>query len=395
MWMSPEMIEAGQYDARTDIWSLGITAIELAQMKPPLSDVQPPVRVLFLIPSNPPPTLDKPEFWSAEFREFLGACLTKDPAGRPDAPGALRHAFISAVANNGAAELLGLVDAYHAADANASVRSPSSSDSTLASTWRCQGVSAPAFGACAGLPSDNSPTSNATANGCAKASVYPASAYANADPNATLLLHAHALRPNVDLDVDQADATLLRPADALHTDDFAFMCDYDVDSPRPSSTSQQWGGRGDTLIPPKSFPVPVSDVPPTSSSSNQPPSPKSSLSSKPSSKPASKPSSTASSLPGSSRTDAHAAMHETLRGLAVGESTAHGTAGGVESRLPPSPQGTMQWDGAQARTGHEARTHVHAKGTRTRPHARAHAHALSHASARECATWKRWQRQRR
>ena len=50
MWMSPEMIEAGSYDQR-DLWSLGITAIELAEMNPPHHDVNPPVRVLFLIPT--------------------------------------------------------------------------------------------------------------------------------------------------------------------------------------------------------------------------------------------------------------------------------------------------------------------------------------------------------
>jgi len=97
MWMSPEMIEAGQYDHRTDIWSLGITAIELAETQPPLHDVTPSVRVLFLIPSKPPPTLEHPEHWSSEFRDFLRACLMKDPTQRPDAPGALLLPFLKTV----------------------------------------------------------------------------------------------------------------------------------------------------------------------------------------------------------------------------------------------------------------------------------------------------------
>ena len=88
MWMSPEMIEVGQYDHRTDIWSLGITAIELAQLTPPLFDITPVVRVLFLIPSRPAPTLDEPDKWTRTFCEFLAACLSKDPSMRLEAAGA-------------------------------------------------------------------------------------------------------------------------------------------------------------------------------------------------------------------------------------------------------------------------------------------------------------------
>lgn len=93
MYMSPEMIEEGQYDHRTDLWSLGITAIELAQMRPPLAEVKPAVRVLFLIPSRPAPELEKPDRWSANFNSFISALLVKDPAYRPDAAAALRHPF--------------------------------------------------------------------------------------------------------------------------------------------------------------------------------------------------------------------------------------------------------------------------------------------------------------
>ena len=94
MWMSPEMIEAGSYDHRTDIWSLGITALELAQLNPPHFEVSPPVRVLFLIPQLPPPTLEKPELWSSAFLRFVERCLVKEPTERLDAAAALQEPFI-------------------------------------------------------------------------------------------------------------------------------------------------------------------------------------------------------------------------------------------------------------------------------------------------------------
>mmetsp|Transcript_53326 Transcript_53326/g.137917 ORF Transcript_53326/g.137917 Transcript_53326/m.137917 type:complete len:720 (-) Transcript_53326:196-2355(-) len=96
MWMSPEMIEAGSYDRRTDIWSLGITAIELAQLNPPHFDVSPPVRVLFLIPQLPPPQLERPEQWSSPFVHFVSRCVLKEPSERPDAAGLLLDPFVNA-----------------------------------------------------------------------------------------------------------------------------------------------------------------------------------------------------------------------------------------------------------------------------------------------------------
>nr|XP_014350789.1 PREDICTED: myosin-IIIa [Latimeria chalumnae] len=74
-WMAPEVIACEQqldstYDARCDIWSLGITAIELGDGDPPLADLH-PMRALFKIPRNPPPTLRQPELWSAELNDFI------------------------------------------------------------------------------------------------------------------------------------------------------------------------------------------------------------------------------------------------------------------------------------------------------------------------------------
>ena len=91
-YRSPEVILRAGYCGKADIWSLGITAIELAQMEPPLFDVTPAVRVLFLIPSRPPPTLAEPARWSSAFVNFVSSCLVKDPNGRPDASRALDQA---------------------------------------------------------------------------------------------------------------------------------------------------------------------------------------------------------------------------------------------------------------------------------------------------------------
>jgi len=97
-WMAPEVISVQKgkgdgYDFKADIWSLAITAIELAEGKPPLFDIA-SLRVIFLIPARPPPTLQDQSKWSSEFNDFLSICLQKDPAKRPSASSLLAHPFV-------------------------------------------------------------------------------------------------------------------------------------------------------------------------------------------------------------------------------------------------------------------------------------------------------------
>uniref|UniRef100_A0A8C9VF53 non-specific serine/threonine protein kinase n=1 Tax=Scleropages formosus TaxID=113540 RepID=A0A8C9VF53_SCLFO len=96
-WMAPEVIACDEnpdstYDYRSDIWSLGITALEMAEGAPPLCDMH-PMRALFLIPRNPPPKL-KSKKWSKKFVDFIEGCLVKTYASRPSTEQLLKHSFI-------------------------------------------------------------------------------------------------------------------------------------------------------------------------------------------------------------------------------------------------------------------------------------------------------------
>lgn len=92
-WMAPEVIQEVGYDVKADLWSLGITAIEMAEGKPPYSNIH-PMRAIFMIPSRPPPRLTEPDKWSKEFNDFVALALTKNPEQRPNATELLKHPFI-------------------------------------------------------------------------------------------------------------------------------------------------------------------------------------------------------------------------------------------------------------------------------------------------------------
>merc|ERR1719284_299990 len=97
-WMAPEVVACETfrdepYDYRVDIWSLGVTLIEFAQMEPPFHEMT-PMRVLLKIQKSDPPKLDHPNRWSREFNDFLKQCLVKDANRRPSAQELLKHPFI-------------------------------------------------------------------------------------------------------------------------------------------------------------------------------------------------------------------------------------------------------------------------------------------------------------
>ncbi|XP_017779525.1 PREDICTED: serine/threonine-protein kinase 3 isoform X2 [Nicrophorus vespilloides] len=92
-WMAPEVIQEIGYDCVADIWSLGITALEMAEGKPPYGEIH-PMRAIFMIPTKPPPSFREPDIWSPEFIDFVSICLVKNPEERATASTLLQHVFI-------------------------------------------------------------------------------------------------------------------------------------------------------------------------------------------------------------------------------------------------------------------------------------------------------------
>ncbi|XP_016410895.1 serine/threonine-protein kinase 10-like [Sinocyclocheilus rhinocerous] len=103
-WMAPEVVmcetmKDAPYDYKADIWSLGITLIELAQIEPPHHELN-PMRVLLKIAKSEPPTLEQPAKWSMEFKDFLKKALDRNPETRPTTAQLLEHPFVSSVKTN-------------------------------------------------------------------------------------------------------------------------------------------------------------------------------------------------------------------------------------------------------------------------------------------------------
>eukprot|EP01116_Phalansterium_solitarium_P019532 TRINITY_DN5496_c0_g1_i1.p1 TRINITY_DN5496_c0_g1~~TRINITY_DN5496_c0_g1_i1.p1 ORF type:complete len:1067 (-),score=461.99 TRINITY_DN5496_c0_g1_i1:270-3470(-) len=99
-WMAPEIIanKTGHepYDQKCDVWSLGITMLELAEMNPPLHEIH-PMKALMMIPMRDPPTFQQPDKWTRDFKDFVNQCLVKDPAHRKNCDELLVHPFVASV----------------------------------------------------------------------------------------------------------------------------------------------------------------------------------------------------------------------------------------------------------------------------------------------------------
>jgi len=93
LYMSPEVIEGFPYDAKADIWSLGITTIEISQGRLPFADAN-VMRAIGLIVNGPPPTVNEPSKFSPELNSFIATCLEKDPLKRKKAAEMLTHPFL-------------------------------------------------------------------------------------------------------------------------------------------------------------------------------------------------------------------------------------------------------------------------------------------------------------
>ncbi|XP_068277705.1 LOW QUALITY PROTEIN: STE20-like serine/threonine-protein kinase [Nyctibius grandis] len=102
-WMAPEVVQCetskeSPYGYKADIWSLGITLIEMAEMEPPYHELN-PFRVLLKITKSQPPTLRHPKRWSEDFKDFLRKSLEKSPEARWSASQLLQHPFVAGISD--------------------------------------------------------------------------------------------------------------------------------------------------------------------------------------------------------------------------------------------------------------------------------------------------------
>ena len=93
-WMAPELIRGMNYDDKVDVWSLGITILEMTDGEPPLLR-EPPLRALLLITINDPPNVKDPSKWSKALQHFLSNCLVVNPKDRASAAQLLSHPFLN------------------------------------------------------------------------------------------------------------------------------------------------------------------------------------------------------------------------------------------------------------------------------------------------------------
>ncbi|PRP89502.1 hypothetical protein PROFUN_01365 [Planoprotostelium fungivorum] len=127
-WMAPEVLSGG-YDNKVDIWSLGITAIEMYEGKPPNYHLK-PFQLMLKIPVDPPPTFKYPDKASILFTDFVSQCLQKDPEKRPPADTLIRHPWILENAARGSESLR-----EHIQSRNRTRRSRSSTEASIKDGW--------------------------------------------------------------------------------------------------------------------------------------------------------------------------------------------------------------------------------------------------------------------
>ncbi|KAL2769311.1 STE20-like serine/threonine-protein kinase isoform 2 [Daubentonia madagascariensis] len=109
-WMAPEVVmcetsKDRPYDYKADVWSLGITLIEMAEIEPPHHELN-PMRVLLKIAKSEPPTLAQPSKWSSNFKDFLKKCLEKNVDARWNTSQLLQHPFVTVDSNKPIRELI-------------------------------------------------------------------------------------------------------------------------------------------------------------------------------------------------------------------------------------------------------------------------------------------------